>query len=339
MCGVCAGRPKSVKQGDVIAASHTWHWGPGKETSTYTERGRRVIRESDVEYLRIAPTHWQYSLLDYRNHFLAEFGDSLKAVYPAGGVQPYAPAVHVGYMQTVPDVTLDEKAFIRANTGKRPTIGLEMEGIGVANAVCSLNLEFWILAKGVQDFARPKLGKLDKDEDDIYRPLAASASACFVVEFLRRHLTESSLKQRNDSGAPRQPRSTAARAPIRKALQSHRWSFDPIQNVFSSLSDRTHTFRIIRLTHAASVAESWFTRACGSFGVPVTVEEVINGQIRGTHRFACDHSGRVYLPIPESINGHWVIDPTQDSIAAILNSATIGDEYLVYRTRAGLRIS
>lgn len=324
MSGVCAGRKGKVRQGDVIVASKLWRTGPGKITTSYSNKIPLVTEEANVESQSVFPRYWREELFDFRRSFLSRFSDQIMALYPQSGEPLYRPSVHVGLLRTVRDVTLDHEAFPKANKLKRPTIGIEMEGMAVAKTAESLGLDFWLVAKGVQDFAMAQLGGSDKDNDDIYRPLAASASALFVIQFLREHLPAIATP----TGGASSSQSVGLSLPF--DTNEH------FQLLARQNRDSVPALRISNI-HPQYADGDWIRRAFGTAGLKINVERVQNDVVVDRFPFVTDLRRRVFLPLPKAQDGRQTVSDLHNSIALRLNSHQV-NLYLTYLAQAGIEV-
>ena len=55
MCGVCAGDPDKIRQGDVIFAETVWKFGPGKVIRNYSFGKPSEARKNDLVYVDVKP--------------------------------------------------------------------------------------------------------------------------------------------------------------------------------------------------------------------------------------------------------------------------------------------
>ena len=200
MSGVCAGLESKTCEGDVLVASQVWKTGTGKVTAVYKNGSAIEIRNEDIVYKEITPPSWAHDAEDYAKIFPHRYEHLLKPRFPVNQQKPFRFGVKIAPICTVPDVTLDQFVFDRIKSFKRGTIGLEMEGYGLAQAATSLGLKYWILAKGVQDFGKPNLGTSEKTDE--YRDFSAFSSAQFIISFLTTHLPAEGTVNTELSKAP-----------------------------------------------------------------------------------------------------------------------------------------
>jgi nucleoside phosphorylase len=86
--------------------------------------------------------------------------------------------IHIGPIATTGQVQEDAQYFDSLNRVSRKTIGIEMEGAGLAESASYTNKPM-MLVKAVSDF-----GALPKN--DLFRVYAAEASATFLINLLQK---------------------------------------------------------------------------------------------------------------------------------------------------------
>jgi nucleoside phosphorylase/tetratricopeptide (TPR) repeat protein len=106
-----------------------------------------------------------------------------QTLFDYGGELPTqtAWAIHVGPLGTGNNLVRDARIWERLSRTQRHILGLDMEGSVIGFTAHVQNVESFLVAKGVMDYAEPGRGQG-------FRTFAARAAAEVLLGFLRRHL-------------------------------------------------------------------------------------------------------------------------------------------------------
>lgn len=171
MTGIAAGIEGKAEIGDILIADPTWDWGNGKKT----------IVEGKIEFLS-APHQIPLSSklrsvlkdISISTNFVSEICDNWS--WP--GKPDNRLSVRIGPVATGAVVLEDPSTIAEIKRQHRETVGIEMEGYGVALACSEAKIptEF-IIIKSVCDFA-------DTNKNDDWQSYAAYTSAKFAEKLL-----------------------------------------------------------------------------------------------------------------------------------------------------------
>jgi len=182
MCGVCAGRPKKTKQGDLVFAKKMWRYGPGKVTVSGNGDSSNANIARNVQSFALRPKSLASLAYDLDSSLKESDYEAAKHLLPASHSGLYRPSLMAGAMKMVPDVIVDPSAFSDVDAVDRSTIAIDMESYAFAEEADRLGLPSWFVVKGVQDHAMPAIGEVDKNND--YRMFAAAVAAIFTIRLV-----------------------------------------------------------------------------------------------------------------------------------------------------------
>jgi len=312
MSGVCAGHPDKTSQGDVVVSSQCWRYGPGKRNVHRNEGQFHESRKENVESLLVRPSRWTAEAYDFDSEFTEEYSTFLKGSWPVTSNFEYCFKTHIAAFQTVPDVTIDVDAFIATEAVQRDTLGIDMESYAIAAVAEALCMKGWMVAKGVQDHARPALGETDKN--DKYRQFAARASALYILRFIEREFSQEPHRESTGKKSVSKRITYSSPASL-KALPKQGWVKTRTGDIVHDSDER------LRITISATsgvVDQAWLRKATGKTGVNA-IAVLTNGEHIETYPFVRIKELDLYLPVPAKTDGKlWISDRLLD-VASIVN--------------------
>jgi nucleoside phosphorylase/O-acetyl-ADP-ribose deacetylase (regulator of RNase III) len=195
LVGIAGGAPgvPHLTLGDVLVADTVVGYEPGRQDRNGLHR-RPDVHRPDFSLLAAAQE--------------VEPGEWAPFIHAERPGAPVAPRVHVGTVLSGEKVIADSRALSRLGRAWPKTVGIEMEGLGVATAAYRTGAAF-LLIKAVSDLA-------DEDKDDVWQDYAGEAAARFALAVLRRGpLTERPDDDPAAEAEPDEPRMFALAPPHR----------------------------------------------------------------------------------------------------------------------------
>jgi nucleoside phosphorylase len=162
LCGIAGGAQDTAALGDVLVADTVVGYEPGRSGADGLRRRPDVHRPA-------------FPLLAAAKAI--DPGDWVSAVsLPRPDGVSASPTVHFGTVLSGEKVIADAETLVELTRTWPNTIGVEMEGLGVATAAYRAGSRF-LLVKGVSDQA-------DWNKDDAWQEYASETAACFVHSLL-----------------------------------------------------------------------------------------------------------------------------------------------------------
>src|SRR6266516_2021939 len=177
MTGVCAGDAQHVQLGDLVVAERTFTYDNGK--FTLDEYGRSVHEHDTMTYQLDANILQVLGLFDQWKPLVARLK---RPAYPPEQRKRHKIACHIKAMASGSAVRADHP-FEEVRAPVRGTVAIDMEGAAFGLVMSRHPLMPWPVVKGVSDYA-------DRAKNDAYHAYAASASALYVLSFIRAYVTE-----------------------------------------------------------------------------------------------------------------------------------------------------
>jgi tetratricopeptide (TPR) repeat protein/nucleoside phosphorylase len=125
----------------------------------------------------------------------------------------------------------------------RGTVAIDMEGAAFCRTMASFPGIRWLVVKGVSDYA-------DRDKDDSYHPYASSASARYLLCFLKEYITQDRLPALYQHASLSQ----GSRSPVWNVPYGRNPFFTGREDLLQQLHDRLMTHRSAVLTQAQAVS-------------------------------------------------------------------------------------
>lgn len=176
MTGIAAGIKDKVNLGDILISDICWDWGNGKQT---IKNGKPAFLSAPRQISLEPVLKAKFTDIVTNRKYLDEIYND----WPRSNRPSHALNAHIGPVATGAVVLEDPSIVEMIQSQHRETIGVEMEGYGVALA-SKLSRTIppkHIIIKSVCDFADP-------NKNNEWQEYAAYTSAQLTIKFIQNHL-------------------------------------------------------------------------------------------------------------------------------------------------------